>query len=322
MNKQTHYDIIGDIHGHHHKLVRLLENLGYQKRDHSYRHPEGRKVAFLGDLIDPKGDDPKNPHDVRGVLRLVKGMIDAGEAVAVMGNHEFNAIAFSTPDPARPGQFLRPHTESNQNQIRRSTESMEGGFDGEEWKGWVEWFKELPFFLELDGLRLVHAYWRDDAVERMKGKSLRDPDFMLKANTKGSPEYNDLEWLLKGLEIPLPNGQSYLDHTGRPRFKFRAKWFENEPANKSVPELTFPFGVFEVPDGKLDAQDWEAFTGYEKDAPPVFIGHYFKPVDSQALPELSNLACLDHSVAKNGPLVAYRWSGEQNLNPENYHLEP
>jgi Calcineurin-like phosphoesterase len=76
------YDLIGDIHGHCDKLLALLR--------------------MLGDLID------RGPSQVATAMR-VRRMVDAGSARCLMGNHEFNAIAWNTPDPLNPGEYLRPH---------------------------------------------------------------------------------------------------------------------------------------------------------------------------------------------------------------------
>ena len=84
-----HYDIIGDIHGHADELEALLKKLGYQLNDGTYSNNAGRKVVFLGDFID-RG--PK----IREVLHIVKNMCDNGHAMAIMGNHEFNAISLHT----------------------------------------------------------------------------------------------------------------------------------------------------------------------------------------------------------------------------------
>ena len=101
----TNYDLIGDIHGHSEPLVELLEKLDYRLDDGVYRHPE-RKVIFLGDFID------RGPNQ-RGVLDIVRPMIDEGAALSVMGNHEFNAIAYFTEDPDVRGRYLRNHSERN-----------------------------------------------------------------------------------------------------------------------------------------------------------------------------------------------------------------
>jgi protein phosphatase len=81
------FDIIGDVHGCRAELEALLTRLGWElSRDGSgrpvgARHPEGRTAVFVGDLVDRGPDTP-------GVLRLVMGMVAAGTALSVCGNHE------------------------------------------------------------------------------------------------------------------------------------------------------------------------------------------------------------------------------------------
>ncbi|MBA0127137.1 polynucleotide kinase-phosphatase [Haloechinothrix sp. YIM 98757] len=81
------FDVLGDVHGCRAELETLLEQLGYTiDRDGAGHavdaaHPDGRTAIFVGDLIDRGPDSP-------GVLRLVMGMVAAGHALAVPGNHE------------------------------------------------------------------------------------------------------------------------------------------------------------------------------------------------------------------------------------------
>ncbi len=77
------FDIIGDVHGCYDELVELLERLGYEVAlgGGDARHSEARRALFLGDLVD-RG--PASP----AVLRLVMGMVAAGHALCVPGNHE------------------------------------------------------------------------------------------------------------------------------------------------------------------------------------------------------------------------------------------
>jgi protein phosphatase len=81
------FDVIGDVHGCRTELEQLLTELGYQLvRDEQDRpvdaaHPQGRRAFFVGDLVDRGPDSP-------GVLRLVMGMVAAGHALCVPGNHE------------------------------------------------------------------------------------------------------------------------------------------------------------------------------------------------------------------------------------------
>ncbi|WP_353708328.1 polynucleotide kinase-phosphatase [Cellulosimicrobium sp. ES-005] len=85
------FDAIGDVHGCLDELVALLGELGYAVvRDDVGRpvdaaHPAGRRAIFLGDLVDRGPDSP-------GVLRLAMGMVRAGHALAVPGNHEHKLV--------------------------------------------------------------------------------------------------------------------------------------------------------------------------------------------------------------------------------------
>jgi protein phosphatase len=79
------FDIIGDVHGCRAELVTLLSRLGYVVTEHGAHHPEGRTAVFVGDLVDRGPDTP-------GVLRLVMGMVAAGTALCVSGNHETKLV--------------------------------------------------------------------------------------------------------------------------------------------------------------------------------------------------------------------------------------
>lgn len=83
------FDLIGDVHGCFDELLELLDRLGYAvdaSTDgglHSFRvrPPEGRKLVFLGDLVD------RGPR-VPDVLRLVMRAVADGVALCVPGNHD------------------------------------------------------------------------------------------------------------------------------------------------------------------------------------------------------------------------------------------
>lgn len=77
------FDIIGDIHGCRAELEALLGRLGHDVG--AGQHPAGRKVVFLGDLVD------RGP-DIPGVLRIVMTMVEAGTALCVPGNHEMKLL--------------------------------------------------------------------------------------------------------------------------------------------------------------------------------------------------------------------------------------
>ena len=88
------YDIIGDVHGHADVLVALLRKLGYREQMGAWRHTE-RTAVFVGDFID------RGPRQVESVM-VARRMVDAGTAVAVMGNHELMRSRGSSPILNRP----------------------------------------------------------------------------------------------------------------------------------------------------------------------------------------------------------------------------
>ncbi len=75
------FDIIGDVHGCLEELRELLAELGYSDGV----HPEFRKAAFVGDLVDRGPDSP-------GVLKLVMSMVESGNAICVPGNHDSKLV--------------------------------------------------------------------------------------------------------------------------------------------------------------------------------------------------------------------------------------
>ena len=80
------FDIIGDVHGCGAELQQLLARLGYVPGDSSdpdalLVHPDGRRLIFLGDLVD------RGPDSV-GVVDLVRRLVGAKLAFCVAGNHD------------------------------------------------------------------------------------------------------------------------------------------------------------------------------------------------------------------------------------------
>lgn len=76
------FDLIGDVHGCCDELEALLRQLGYTPDDAAvWRHPEGRKAVFLGDLAD------RGPR-VLDTLHLARRMVAAETALCVPGNHD------------------------------------------------------------------------------------------------------------------------------------------------------------------------------------------------------------------------------------------
>ena len=299
------YDLIGDIHGRAVELEALLAKLGYRRAGAGYRH-EKRKVIYLGDFID------RGPHQ-RRVLEVVRTMIEEDAALAVMGNHEFNAIAYFTPDGS--GSHLRPRNSKNTHQHKAFLDEFANKAD--EWAETIDWFKTLPLWLELDELRVVHACWDPAQIspilECYGGDAQLTDELLHHASRRGTWQHKAVETLLKGKEIGLPEGTYFHDKDGTRRHEIRVRWWANGKTYKDVymgPESAAPY----IPDDPIDDTH---MVEYGHDEKPVFLGHYWMEGDPQPL--AVNIACLDYSVAKpGGKLVAYQWNGERAIRPEGY----
>jgi protein phosphatase len=74
------YDIIGDIHGCYNELLQLFDKLGYIEQNQQFIHPKGRKLVFVGDLMD------RGPNSIK-VIQLVTRLVREDLALYVPGNH-------------------------------------------------------------------------------------------------------------------------------------------------------------------------------------------------------------------------------------------
>jgi hypothetical protein len=155
---------------------------------------------------------------------------------------------------------------------------------------------------------VVHACWHDESFKALRRlldhrQCLIDEAWVDTAR-KGTEAYNAVETLLKGLEIPLPDGESFLDKEQNERHHIRTRWWEqgggtyrslammdDAARSKLTDEL--------VPDDVL--------PGYSDDK-PVFVGHYW--LRGTPEPMSDRVACLDYTVtepAPEGKLTAYRY---------------
>ena len=316
------FDVIGDIHGHADELKALLGLMGYQSHAGTWSHPS-RTAIFVGDLIDRGSQQLETLH-------IVRAMIDGGHAQAVMGNHEFNAIAWSQIDQANPGQHLRRRSEKNRHQHSAFLSAV--GEDSDLHAEWAEWFLTLPLWLDLGLVRVVHACWDPVAIATVgeilggalltreampeacrigsAGTSSFAPDG--KRFDAGSDLYLGLETLLKGIEVDLPNGVTFEDKDGHTRSSVRTQWWKPAPVSYRHGALLPPRDQWLLPDVPLPHV---AAPGHDGGT-PVFVGHYWWTGHPE--PRSPTVACVDYSAGKGGPLVAYRWNGEAELTAENF----
>ena len=291
------YDLVADVHGYADQLTKLLERLGYRKRSGCYRH-RSRKVIFLGDFID------RGPQ-ITETLRVVRPMVDEGEALAVMGNHEYNAIRYAAKGPRG---YLREHNAKNFNQHRATLRAF--AHKKNKWRDYLRWFRRLPLYLDLPGLRVVHACWCDKAIRALAGRNVLTDEMLLAESETAAERRRAAELLLRGKEIPLPPGYVFIDKDGSSRSTVRARWWLSANS-RTYRDLAIP-NPDTLPDLRIKREIEARLTGYPAAAPPVVIWHYWL-TSAKPRPLAPNVACLDYSVAAGGPLVAYRWHGERKF---------
>jgi hypothetical protein len=122
-------DIVGDVHGEIDALRTLLHRLGYSTEG---VHPNGRRLVFVGDLVD-RGPDSS------AVVALVHRLLENQRAQCVLGNHELN-ILLDSRKPDNVWFFQHPQ------------------------QAMLDFFAELPLVLERPEVRVVHACWDDAAI--------------------------------------------------------------------------------------------------------------------------------------------------------------
>lgn len=190
-----------------------------------------------------------------------------------------------------------------------------------------------PLWLDLGGLRVVHACWHADSIayveSELGGSRFTNLDQLVRASDKADPLYTAVENLLKGPEISLvDHGQEpYVDKDGHTRKRARLKWWHDGIA--TLRHLAEMGGKFHTPAGdpypplpEIEVSGDHRRHLYTEQV-PVIYGHYWR----QGAPDpgddwTAHTACVDFSAVKEGALTAYRWSGESRIEPKHYVSVP
>ena len=144
-------DVIGDVHGERQALLQLVKHLGYDDDGH---HPQGRKLVFVGDFCDRGPDSP-------GVLALVRRWVLAGNAYAVLGNHEINLLRDDAKDGS--GWFFDERIAAD-NLKYAPYARADASFPAD----MLPFLRQLPLALERDDIRIVHAAWLPDKINQAR----------------------------------------------------------------------------------------------------------------------------------------------------------
>jgi hypothetical protein len=292
-------DIIGDIHGNLAPLRRLLENLGYREA-WAFRHPQGRRLVFLGDLID------RGPASLE-VAELVMDLCRRGRALCLTGNHEYNLVRW------RRG--LGPPKHSN----RPTIAHIEA--EPARWEPVLAWMATLPLSLRLPFARVLHAVWHPacaDALREPLGSwpgeepvELGSP-FAPRAPLPREPLTlgDDLphEILIKGYERRVAT--PFLDNDGKSRDAIRVTWWSEEDWAQPRTIFGHYWNVPPVPgeheafaprfaSGHPDLRDWQTRLAD------------LVPDDGRAAVGRAKRVCVDYNgvtlVSERACVGAYRW---------------
>ena len=130
------FDLIGDIHGCHAELQRLIRQLGYTSR---YQHPDDRQLVFVGDIAD------RGPQVVES-YQLVMKLVRDGLAQCVMGNHDLRILKHLSGQ----GKIDSSSTRVSIQQIQGTSKSFQADL--------LSFLTGLPSHLVLDHGLLVVAH--------------------------------------------------------------------------------------------------------------------------------------------------------------------
>jgi hypothetical protein len=253
-------DIVGDVHGEIDALQTLLQRLGYSPAG---THPDGRRLVFVGDLVDRGPDSP-------AVVELVRRLIEAERAQCVLGNHELNILIGSH----KPDNIWFFHHQPH----------------GEQREAILLFFADLPLALERPDVRVVHAAWDaamiaaarqatradelhraaqaqiEDAIQR---RGLRDRIEMRLARQNEDP----VKLLTSG---PEARADTPFEAMGKLRHERRVAWWH---------EYEGPLCVF--------GHYWRILLPDEVDNDRLFTG-----VPLNAVLGRGDAMCIDYSVGK------------------------
>lgn len=317
-------DIIGDIHGEYDSLLNLIQNLGYKKNQ---KHPENRKIVFVGDFCD------RGPKSVETIF-LIKELIESNLAYAVLGNHEINLLNNDIKDGS--GWFFESRLQSDSKfyspfTIANAAQKIEI----------VSFLSTLPIAVYRDDIRIIHATWHQESIDKIKNKKTNELMQLLKESksdiqkhakkTKIWSEYQkDLQKWHKNLE-DIDNPPPFLDSVA----SFDALERELNPIKVLTSGMEEKASKAFFSGNRWRFSDRTPWWNKYYDQTPVVIGHYwrlfnpeqhsFKSRYSRLFAStasnawhgaLKNVFCVDYSVGatwrNRGPnngfrLAALRW---------------
>lgn len=257
-------DIVGDVHGELDALRELLAVLGYHADG---RHPEGRRLAFIGDLCDRGPESP-------AVFALVAGLVERGLAQCLLGNHELNVLRNARKEGN--GWFFPEDHDAEQGRFRDAARASDA--DRAAIRSFIT---TLPVVLERSDLRLVHAAWDDAALALLRecqAATLAIHDAYARrgrevAGESGLAQRAAEEWRLYQQQLTDPQATPpLLENLGR--LDSLEQMANPLRIATSGPELLAGAPFFAAGKWRMvDRVRW--WTDYRHEV-PVIIGHYWR----------------------------------------------
>ena len=270
----TPLDLVGDIHGELDALRAVLAAAGY---DPQGRHPDGRTLVFVGDLVDRGPDSP-------GVVAWVRRLVDAGRALAIMGNHELNLLR----DKRKHGSDWFWDEGSHHDARYAPYARLDAAGRAE----MLKFFAGLPLVLERPDLRVVHAAWHAASVARLRALApFSCVELFQRLDEEANAQLVDGGWLARSREEKARWRHHYADPDfAMPMLEAVGQVEEWRQMLNPIRVLTSglerkasaPF--FASGQWRFAARVpwWETYT----DPTPVVVGHYWRqyvPLDRAAL---------------------------------------
>ncbi len=318
------FDIVGDIHGEIEALSTLLQVLGY---DAQGQHPQQRKLIFVGDLCD------RGQNSV-AVLRQVKHMIEQGNAYCVMGNHELNLIIKAYRE-GNGWYFGSPHMDDQQ-----PFDSVAATPEDQQWI--LAFLHHLPLALESDQLRIVHACWDMQSIQRLKSIDTLHLhaayEYFVQQTQQHIEDAGIAEQAFKEIEqfraeLTDPKSEMpWLKHLAQ------KEWIEQmyNPIKVTTSGAEYMTDRPIYAGGKWRMKDRLPWWQYYQEDVPVVIGHYWRNLNPSGVKtglfhevdplqwfgHKQNVFCVDYSVGKryldrrhqrefSHKLAALRWPERQ-----------
>ena len=146
------FDAIGDIHGCYYELIRLVEDMGYEKNTEGlYIHSDDRKLVFLGDITDRGWFNSMS-------FQFVMKHWEAGLALWCRGNHDQKLFKWLMGHPVRVADGLA-------GTVREFEQGWPFDREREELGAYLR--DNVPTKIKLDGgdVIAVHAYHDSDSFK-------------------------------------------------------------------------------------------------------------------------------------------------------------